>query len=318
VIDGPLAAARAVHFAATLLLEGGIVFGFLVLRAAEDDAQRHFSRFLNWAFAAALAAALISGAAWLVLLARDIAGASVWAAVSDGTAWTLLTRTQFGGVWLWRAAGFVLLAPVLLRRNARSSPRVKTIALALSLLLTGSLSWSGHGAATPGALGDVHLNADALHLIAAGIWVGGLLPFAVYMTRMRGSAAMHAAHRFSAYATAAVLVLLATGVVNAWFILPDMHALTATPYGRLLLAKLALFLLMLAFAGVNRFVLVPQLASEASAGRSATRLAVHSGCEIALGLVILGIVGVLGILDPADHPHAAATHETSRLIGLLL
>jgi putative copper resistance protein D len=307
VIDGALAAARAAHFAGTLLLEGMIAFDVLVAGPALGGAAdvRMLKRPLNWVAPGAFLVAILSGAAWLVLLAAELGGSSVASAMADGTAWLLLTQTQFGIAWQARAAGFLLLALCMLARK-RTSDTAHWTALVISIGLAGSIAWSGHGAATPGVGGIAHLALDFAHLAAAGLWVGGLLPFALLLLNTNPDTAGRLSHRFSALATAGVLILLPTGIANGWFALPGVDALTTTLYGKLLLAKIALFVLMLAFAAVNRFVLIPQLAHEGSAGRGASRLAIHSGSELALGLIILAIVGVLGILDPGGHNHSAA------------
>ena len=48
-----------------------------------------------------------------------------------------------------------------------------------------SLAWAGHGAATPGAAGDLHLAADVLHLLAAGLWLGTLPPLVLLLAEVR-------------------------------------------------------------------------------------------------------------------------------------
>jgi putative copper export protein len=88
----------------------------------------------------------------------------------------------------------------------------------------------------------------------------------------------------------------------------SVSALTETLYGRPLLAKIGLFLLMLGFATVNRLRLTPRITADAVAGleqprRITGRLARNSVYEFALGLVVLTIVGVLGTLPPASHSH---------------
>ena len=60
-------------------------------------------------------------------------------------------------------------------------------------------------------------------------------------------------------AIASVAALLGTGIVNAWILVGSLHALLVTEYGRLLMLKLAVFAIMLAFAAVNRFWLTPRL-----------------------------------------------------------
>jgi copper resistance protein D len=67
--------------------------------------------------------------------------------------------------------------------------------------------------------------------------------------------------------------------------------------------KLAAFAAMLAFAAVNRFALTPQLASLSDDARqdALRALSRNTWIEIALGLSIFAMVGVLGTLHPAAH-----------------
>jgi putative copper resistance protein D len=100
-----------------------------------------------------------------------------------------------------------------------------------------------------------------VHLIAAAAWVGGLLPLALMLAAAgRSVAVAHAVSlRFSAYGIVAVGVLLLTGAINTWYLAGSIRALTETDYGHLLLAKIVLFLVMLALATVNRLWLTPAL-----------------------------------------------------------
>ena len=307
MIDVGLALARAVHFAATLLMEGSVVFAVFVLAPIVGKQQPVF-RSLHTTVAAAWIVALLSGAAWLVLLAAQIGETSAEAALRDGTAWALLTQTQFGMSWQWRFAGLVALALlVAMARPAGARNAFAMLAVVVSMALAGSLAWSGHGAATPGAVGDLQLVSDIVHLVAAGIWLGGLLPFAILL--VRGVEPEVTTQRFASLALASVLLLLATGIVNSWRLLGSVSALATTLYGNLLLAKIGLFVLMLAFAAVNRMALTPQLAIKSQASdRARSRLAIHSACEIALGVAILVLVGVLGTLAPPAHETHAAHH----------
>ncbi|MGH6970376.1 MAG: CopD family protein, partial [Caulobacteraceae bacterium] len=125
-----------------------------------------------------------------------------------------------------------------------------------------SFAWTGHGASDMGLAGDVHLGADVVHLLAAGVWLGALAVFAgVLSSRKRAKASVEALagalSGFAGVGSAAVAALLATGLVNAWFLVGPAHVadLFSTLYGRLLAAKVALFLGMTALAAANRWVL---------------------------------------------------------------
>ena len=100
-----------------------------------------------------------------------------------------------------------------------------------------------------------------------------------------------------------VAALILSGVVNAWILVGSFRGLVVTGYGQLLMLKLAAFAVMLAFAAVNRFALTPRLAlSSDDARQDALRaLSRNTWIEIALGLSIFAMVGVLGTLHPAAH-----------------
>jgi putative copper resistance protein D len=310
VIDVALTVVRAVHFAAVLGLEGSIAFLFVVAGPVmpQRAARHELVIWSRWIAAALWGVAVLSGGAWLAVLAGQIGGTPVIDAFRQGIDWTLLTETQFGISWLWRAGIAGLLGLVLLFDEGRGCRRrvCASAAVALSIALTGSLAWSGHGAATPGRLGDLHLAADIVHLIASGLWLGALLPFAIVLQfAARGIipplGASEITRRFSSLATVSVALILLTGIVNSWVLVGSIAGLTSSLYGRLLLAKIGLFAMMLGFAAFNRIGLTPRLPNEVP--RAARQLVINSCIELGLGIAVLAIVGVLGVLQPASHHH---------------
>ena len=134
------------------------------------------------------------------------------------------------------------------------------------------LAWAGHGAATEDVPFDaIHLPADILHLLAAGAWLGALLPLVILLAQARRDSspqavavARAATLRFSVLGISCVGTLLVTGVVNTWFLSGSVPALLGTLYGQLLLVKIALFAAMIAVAGINQRRLLPRLADVAS------------------------------------------------------
>ena len=311
VINGTLAVVRAVHFAAVLGLEGAVVFRFAVVAPGlrKGGILAAPLRWTRWIVAIGWCLAVLSGAAWLVVLGSQISGQSVIDALRGGIDWILLTETQFGLAWQWRGgiAGLLVVALLLAQGSSKRARWSAGAGIVLGVALSGSLAWSGHGAATPGAIGDLHLAADIMHLVVAGLWLGGLLPFAeILLCAMHGSLpiadAAEVTRRFSTLAAASVAALLLTGIVNSWVLVGTISGLVNTLYGRLLLVKIGLFLLMFAFAAVNRIRLTPCLAyMTCRARRAANHLAIHALCELALGAAILAIVAVLGTLQPAPH-----------------
>jgi len=263
-----------------------------------------------------LAVAVTSGAAWIGLLAARIGEGSSLAALEDAAS-TLLTQTQFGAAWQLRLVLALVLAAGLWRKPAADPSRVSQgIAIAVSAMFVGTLAWSGHGAATPGDAGYFHLVADVLHLIAAAIWLGGLVPLVMLLRwtiptidEYGMAVQFDVLRRYSNLGLAAVATLVATGIVNVWFIPGSADAILASDYGHLLLVKLALFAIMAMLAAVNRLKLLPGLMSaQADRALSVTRrIQAHALAEIVLGVVIILLVGWLGIMVPgmpsAPHVH---------------
>jgi copper resistance protein D len=189
---------------------------------------------------------------------------------------------------------------------------LKLLACLLAAVFLASLAFAGHGAQGLGGERMIHLATDALHLIAAGLWVGGLIPLLLLFNSLQAlreegwlSAASALGNRFSTLGVVAVAVLLVSGTINAAFLLAGMHSLIDTNYGQQLLLKLVLFAAMLGLAAVNRQYLLPKLCEPAGNYRSFRRLAGHTLAEIALGLGIVLIVGTLGVMPPANEitPH---------------
>ena len=108
--------------------------------------------------------------------------------------------------------------------------------------------------------------------------------------------------RFSLLATWAVALLIASGIVNTWYMTDGMRHLFGTEYGSLVLAKVGLLVMMLGFASVNRFWLTRRLPTR-QGEKTARLLCISATAEIALGLIVVCVVAVLGQLEPAGHVH---------------
>jgi putative copper resistance protein D len=290
-----LVAARTVHFAASISLLG--VFAFERLVAARPGGMPRQLLWLGWG---SVGLAVVSGAGWLLAVAAKMSGASLGAALAPAVWATVLTRTRFGWDWLLRL-GLCGLVALCLAAQHRASRALGWAGLIATGMLLGSLAWAGHGAATRGLAGDLHLAADIVHLLAAGIWLGMLVPFTLLLAeepRLGTPAIRAATRRFSALAALSVAALLATGIVNTWFLADTVPALVGTDYGRLLLAKIALFLLLLAIAAVNFLRLAPRLGI---AQRALLWLRRNASIEAMIGVVVLALVGALGATIPGRH-----------------
>ncbi|MGA7683358.1 MAG: copper homeostasis membrane protein CopD [Pseudolabrys sp.] len=305
MIADPLIYVRSLHFAATLLASGTAAFLVIVAEPAGTKLRADFAALryqlviLIWL---ALAVAVVSGAAWLVLLASNILGASLADVCLHGGAWPVLVDTRFGLVWCTRLVLALLLAVLVLW------PMTRGLQVAAAAALAALPALVGHAGATPGLAGDFHLLSDLTHLLAAGAWLGGLPAFAWSLWRARRTAkpawldfAIRVTRRFSVVGILSVGALLASGLINSWYLLGSPRDLVATDYGRLVGLKIGLFAAMVAIATVNRFYLTPRLPA-VPALRTLQR---NSVAEICLGLCVLLFVGMLGTLPPSAHTHSA-------------
>jgi len=310
----PLIGVRAVHIAATAITVGAIFFRYLITAPILPAAmlyRRIFERRLTEIVGCNLAIAVVSGVAWLLLVAANIGGEPIKDAFADGTLSSVLTDTRFGQVSIIRLGIAILLAASLWSPATGGWRVCLSVLLAASLI--GAMAWPGHAGATPGWAGRVYLTADVVHLIAASAWLGGLLPFAALLGLARSSAneswaafSVAATYRFSVLGILSVGALLTTGLMATWNLVGSVQSLIGTDYGLLLLVKIALFAGMIALASINRLQHTPKL----PAVDALLNLRRNSLFEIGLGLCIVFIVGALGMMPPVSHSHMHATDPT--------
>lgn len=325
ILISPIIAVRDIHFISSVLVAGVIFFDlFVALPVLRTVALRHgaamvaFRDLTTKILWIGLALSILSALAWLCLLSARIAGKSLVEVVADGTVWVVLSQTQFGFAWELRFLLAAMLAAWLWLRpssGASASFRLGYPAALLAGAYLGSLAFAGHGQEGLGFERNIHLAADFLHLIAAGLWLGSLIPLAlllVYLHRFHEptwrSVACDVASRFSNLGILSVGILMTSGIINALFLIGGMQNLVDTRYGQLLLLKITLFATMVCLAGFNRQYLVPRLCNHPgidSGARPFQWLVRSALAETALGLGIIMIVGILGIMAPATD---MATH----------
>ena len=300
---------RAVHIAASMLLAGTFTFDLIVLgltdRSVSNDLNDVEHRLMHLAFWS-LITALLSALFWFWLEVASMSELSLKNALS-ATAWgTVLFETQFGRVWQLRlgliAAAFVLVASMLARVKARRM--LIAVLWLVSVVLLVSLAWISHAAAATvrpfGALGDM------LHLCAAGLWIGGLVPLTILLAHARasfsfGETVARVIRRFSTLSLCCVSVLVISGISNSWLLVGSIHALFTTPYGRLLLFKLALFAILIGFGARNRFLVKAKLPKATADSNLLRQLLRNVLCEACLGVTVIVIVACLGVTPPARH-----------------
>ena len=285
------AALRLVHYAAAIALAGEFAFLLWVALPLRPADRGEWTARCRRVAARWLALVLASGVLWFFVQAEAMSGGPY----DRATLAEALTGTLFGRVASARLALSLALAAVLaLLPRARSDTMLFAVCGALAAALLAALAATGHGAAEQGTDRSVHLSADALHLLAAGAWLGAL-PALAHALRKGADIpfAAGAVRRFSAVGIASVATLIVTGSVNAWYTVGDVPGLFGTRYGVLLCAKLAIFSVMVAFAAANRLRWTPAAAF--------SRLRRNALAEAALGLGVLALVAALGVTVPALH-----------------
>jgi copper transport protein len=200
--------------------------------------------------------------------------------------------TSWGSTVLIAVAALVagLLAIGFQNRSwARACAMLALIGIGLALVA------SGHASTAEPRL--LNIPVVFLHGVCVALWIGSLLPLALAVPA--GDSV--ALQRFSRLIPVPLLVLVASGMVLAFVQLDRPDALWTTDYGRVLSAKIALVLVLLALGALNRYALVPRLAITGT-----RRLVAVIAVEFALAVVILGLVGLWRFMPP---PRALAAAE---------
>ena len=303
--DWTLVAVRFGVYLTLGALFGLSAFGLYALRAGERGDVLALRGWL--AIVAALG--LVLSASWLVFLSSSMAEIPAWP-IDRSAIDAVLSGSAIGTAWKIRIIALLVAGATALRI------RWLPLTVLASAVALATLAWTGHGSIDEGTVGWVHLGADMLHLIASAAWIGALLGLVLLVLQPVAridsdhlELTHRALHGFGTIGTVVVTTLIVTGLVNSWLMIGFDHIATlpTTRYGQLLIAKLALFALMLGLAALNRFRLTPAFErsiADASHARALRELRLSLAIEATSVIAILGLVAWLGTLAP---PAAATT-----------
>jgi copper transport protein len=276
----------------------------------------------------AIALGLVATALAIVLEAATVGGVSFWAALDPDVVEPVL-ETRVVQAWgarlvLWLLLGLLLIpalrpgrAPVLrpaslgaqgLATGPLPSRPHRALLLAAALALAVTAPLGGHAAThSPEAL---LVFVDATHVLCMSVWLGGLAMLLVAMPLVSRALASEESTpllatvvgRFSRVATVAVALLVATGIVQSIVLVGSVGALFETAYGRLVLAKIAALLMLVALGAQNQRRSLPRLRRLARGGeppgRAALVLRRAVAAEVAFVLVVLAVTSVLVATEP--------------------
>ena len=304
MLEAAVVVLRLLQYAAGSVLMGSALFAIyaLPLHGPDSAAKSRWPRPLLIAAAGVLAVAAALGlAAQTVVLAG-----SVEAGLTAEALWAVVGGMDLGMAALVRVLAAAAAFVVLLLARPGQAPWMPVVLL--GTIAVASFGWMGHGATTEGVAGGYHLAADIVHALTAAVWGGALVAFVFLLHGRTHLATLHGAlRRFSRIGIPLVAVLLLSGLVNAWFLvgLDGIARLVTTPYGLLLLAKLAMVAAMLVLAAANRNRHTPAIEAEIAAAvpdpANLVRLRRSITLETALGLAVLTAVAWFGTLQPIEH-----------------
>ena len=329
-------AARFVGFLGIVLL-AGLVFVVLCWPAGRTDPR---ARRLIWYGWWATTAGAVLG---LVLQGPYAAGTGLLDLLNTSLLKTTL-GTTYGRMLCARLILLGVLAVLAVRilrepqRTAeRSRARDEDLAAICGLGVLATYGGVGHAAA--GSAPTLALLSDTSHLAAASVWIGGLVILvACLLPRRRTSELAEALPRYSRLALGCVAVLAVTGTYQAWREVWPIPALWSTDYGRLLLAKVTGFLLIVAVAYFSRQAVQrryvrpvahalsvkeedgsvvtlpePEAGEAGDDRRMVRRLRTSVGIELALGVVVLAVAAVLVSQAPARNTYVKPVDKTVAL-----
>lgn len=256
----------------------------------------------------ALGVALIGSVGTFAVYGARLRGAGLGGVVSPRS-WEAALDTRPGWMYLVRVVVILGWVGLAARWSDRHRTPWRGLAAATGLLAAVTFSASGHAnAAHPVALWTAN---DALHFTAAGIWIGGLAMLALGGVEWFADGARPAVLGYSRIVTVAVPLIVLTGVAQTLKLAPGWSDLTATGWGRYLVAKVVFVVVLVALGGVSRWVL-HQLDI-----RSVRRTVI---AEAAVAFVVVGLAAGLVAVSPhaagGARPFAATLAEGSLLVDV--
>jgi len=295
-------AARWAAFAALAVLLGPLVLRLVVLRGARLD-----GRVATAFHAATVAGAFLAvdvGILAFVLRAENALQLSV-VDLLYGDLSPFAEETRFGVAFLVTMVGFGAVACLAILAWALDRPVLLWPALGLGILLASGFSLSGHQATEPNSTVATQL-ADWLHLVAASVWAGGVLALALVVWPLAPALRRTAFLGFSRIAVVLVGVLVLAGAYLAIVRLPDVADLWETSYGRLLLLKIAIVCVALAWGGIHHAFVRPRLERGETPGAGVGRSLLGESA-VAMAVLLVAAVLVNGSPPPVETTRTSAS-----------
>jgi putative copper resistance protein D len=203
---------------------------------------------------------VLSSSILLLMRSAEMSGLNLVAGLA--VVLRVLFKTNFGHVWLIHMPAAVLLFGVWLVGFRDIYARRYTICMLIIGAIAATRIASGH-AATAGDFGLPEIS-DWLHLMAATIWGGGLITFSVIifpivlrLTEGRRTLIAEIVVRFSPLAGIALFIV--TAAYKGWFLVGSIEAHYKTTYGKIIMVKITLLLVLVIVGASNRYLSIPNI-----------------------------------------------------------
>ena len=221
-----------------------------------------------------------------------------------------MTQTRFGQAFIVMTLGFAVVLALLFLSWLTDRVVLLVPAFVLSIVLAAGLSVSGHDGVDAGSSWVTEV-ADWAHITGASLWIGGLATMVALVWYGAPELRRVAFFRFSRLAMVLVAVVLTAGVYLSIVRLPHLSDLWSQRYGQVLLLKIALVGIALAWGGAHHFIVRPRLeqASDRFAGRVGRSLLGESLVGMAVLLAAAVLVDSKPPPQPLKEPPARALHR---------
>jgi copper transport protein len=245
---------------------------------------------------------------WLLTAAGTYGVAEAQRAAA-GVSWSDVFSTSLGHTLITRIiptaiAGLGVLS-VWLRRG-----RVRKAAIVVTGLAAAGAMWADAAASHAGGQSPAMFNllAQWLHVVAVGLWIGGLAAVLLGVRGLPSPDRAAAARRLSTTALITLVVVAATGIARSVVEVQSWGNLAGTAFGKLVILKLALIGLLALLGAVNRLRSVP------AAARTLRGLRVVGSTEVVVGATALLVAAALVNVAPPVSSAQAATAVAQPLV----